>query len=77
MTKIKFEPGLIRMPSGRFRNKTMEEIPSGYLYWIAANFDDDVIASAADEEYRRRSDESNHWEDEEYTKMEDKKWWED
>ena len=49
------------MPYGTYRGRTMDLIPSGYLKWLATNFEDDEIASAADEEYRWRTDNNGHW----------------
>lgn len=57
------ESSTVRMPAGKFKGKLIEEIPSGYLKWIAENWDDDEIATIADEEYRWRSDNNEHFYD--------------
>jgi len=44
----------MKMPHGKFKGKEMHEIPSGYLRWLARNFDDEDICMAADEEYEQR-----------------------
>lgn len=49
------------MPYGNYKDKTMGQIPSGYLKWLAENFEDEEICCAADEEYRKRTDENEHW----------------
>lgn len=49
------------MPWGKYKNKTMEEIPSGYLKWLAENAKDDDVAEAADTEYNWRSEWKRHW----------------
>jgi len=61
------------MTWGAFKHYEIEDIPSGYLRWLAENCDDDVIASAADEEFRFRSDNSEHfWDDKPHRKMTEK-----
>lgn len=51
----------MRMPWGAYRDYEMEDIPSGYLKWLAGNCEDEEICCAADEEYRWRSDNNEHW----------------
>ena len=53
----------MRMPWGKFKGDDIDDVPSDYLKWLAANCDDDEIATAADEEYRRRTDNSAHFYD--------------
>ena len=54
----------MRMPWGKHKGDDIEDVPSGYLRWLAENCEDDTIASAADEEYRWRADNSAHfWSD--------------
>lgn len=51
------------MPFGKHKGQDIEDIPSDYLRWLAANCDDDQIATIADEEYTWRSDNGCHiWE---------------
>jgi hypothetical protein len=51
------------MPWGKFIGKTIEEIPSSYLKWLAENCDDEDIATAADTEFEWRNEHSRHiWE---------------
>jgi hypothetical protein len=51
------------MPWGKFQGEDIEDIPSGYLKWLAENCEDDLICIAADEEYRWRTDNNEHfWE---------------
>lgn len=53
----------IRIPAGKFKGELVVDLPSGYLKWVAENWEDDEIASIADDEYNRRSDEDDHfWE---------------
>ena len=55
----------MKMPWGKYKGMRIEDIPSEYLRWAAANFSDDVIAEAADEEYNWREECGEHfWEDE-------------
>ena len=51
----------MKMPWGAFKGREIEEIPSGYLRWLAENCEDDEIATEADEEYRWRSDTGGHF----------------
>ena len=37
-----------RMPWGRYRGKKMDEIPSGYLRWLAESCDNAIISHHAD-----------------------------
>jgi len=51
------------MPWGKFKGKEIEDIPSGYLKWLAENCEDETVCCAADEEYRWRTDRDEHfWE---------------
>ena len=59
---LKDEKDLV-MPYGAFKGKKMHQIPSGYLKWIAENFDQDNICTAADTEWQWREKYSEHWED--------------
>lgn len=49
------------MPWGKYQNKTMEEIPSGYLKWLMDKCDDDEIRIEAEEEYDFRTLWKSHW----------------
>ena len=51
------------MPVGKYKGKQMHQIPSGYLLWVAENFDDDKVAIEADEEWQWREKYSEHWEE--------------
>ncbi len=54
----------MKMPWGKHKGEDLEDIPSGYLRWLAENCEDDYIASAADEEFRWRTDNQAHkWDD--------------
>ena len=44
----------LKMPYGKFKGKTMENISSRYLYWVAENFDNEEICVAADKEWQWR-----------------------
>lgn len=48
---------------GKYKGKDLEEIPSGYLKWLAENCEDDEVATAADDEYNWRTDHNKHFED--------------
>ncbi|KKN08872.1 hypothetical protein LCGC14_1052410 [marine sediment metagenome] len=54
----------VKMPYGKFKNKTMEEIPSGYLRWLAENFKIEEICQAADKEWIYRETYNLHWREE-------------
>lgn len=49
------------MPFGKYKGKTIEDIPSGYLRWLALNCDDDEICEAADQEYQWRDQNRKHF----------------
>jgi hypothetical protein len=49
------------MPWGKFAGKTIEEIPSGYLKWLAEKCEDDDICEVADKEYQWRDQWGKHW----------------
>jgi len=51
------------MPWGKHKGEDIEDLPSGYLKWLAENCDDNNICDTADEEYRYRSDHKAHFED--------------
>lgn len=52
------------LPFGKHKGERLTTIPSDYLYWLAENCDNDLIATMADELYRHRSDNDEHfWED--------------
>ena len=51
------------MPFGKHEGKDLEDIPSKYLYWLAENCDDDVIAVKADEEWSWREKWDKHVDD--------------
>lgn len=48
------------VPFGKHAGKTMEEIPSDYLLWLAENARDDSIATAADQEWQWREKYNAH-----------------
>jgi len=51
------------MPWGAFKGQEIQQIPSGYLKWLAENCEDETICCAADEEYNWRTDMNEHfWE---------------
>lgn len=52
----------MKMPYGAFKGKEMHEIPSGYLHWLAENFDNEKICVAADKEWQHREKYGEHWE---------------
>ncbi len=52
------------MPWGKFKGKSIEEIPSGYLRWLKDNCEDDEIMKSAEDEYVFRDKWNTHfWED--------------
>lgn len=52
----------MKMPYGAFKGKEMHEIPSGYLHWIAENFENEKVCAAADTEWQWREKYGEHWE---------------
>lgn len=42
------------MPYGKHKGTDIEDLPDGYLKWLAENCDHENICVAADEEYRFR-----------------------
>ena len=52
----------IRIPYGKFKDYIMEDIPSGYLKYIAENFDQEDLCFAADTEWQEREKFNTHWE---------------
>lgn len=50
----------MKMPWGKFKGKDIEEIPSGYLKWLAENCDNDSIAMEADKEWQWREKNNQH-----------------
>lgn len=51
----------LKMPSGKYMGERIEDLPSGYLKWVAYNWDDDEIAAAADDEWWWREDTNEHF----------------
>ena len=51
----------MKMPWGKFKGDEIEDIPSGYLRWLAENCEDDLIATEADEEFQWRTDTGEHF----------------
>lgn len=49
------------MPWGKFSGKSIEDIPSSYLKWLAEECEDDEICEAADAEYEWRTEWKKHW----------------
>lgn len=52
------------MPWGKFKGKDLEDIPSGYLYWLKENCEDNTIMKAAEEEYEFREKWNTHFSEE-------------
>lgn len=52
----------LQMPWGKHKGKFIEELPSGYLRWLAENCEQEDICEAADKEYNWRGDHDGHWE---------------
>ena len=44
----------MKMPWGKYRGHEIEELPSGYLRWLATECDNEEIAEEADEEWQHR-----------------------
>ena len=53
----------MKMTCGRYKGRDIAALPSSYLEWVAANWDDDAVATAADKEWRDRERWSMHFED--------------
>lgn len=39
---------------GKYRGKTLDEVPEGYLYWLAENHESEFLCTAADTVYREK-----------------------
>lgn len=48
------------MPWGKHKGQDIEDLPSGYLRWLAEKCDDEAISEEADAEYRWREDHQDH-----------------
>jgi hypothetical protein len=48
------------MPWGKYKDQTIEDLPSSYLKWLAEKCDDDEICEAADQEYQWRDQNRRH-----------------
>ena len=48
------------MPWGKYRGHEIEELPSGYLKWLATECDNEEIAEEADEEWQHRERYNSH-----------------
>lgn len=53
--------GTMIMPWGKHKGRAIEELPSGYLKWLADNCEDDEICEAAQTEYDFRSTWRTHF----------------
>ena len=58
----------MKMPYGKFKDCEIEDLPSGYLRWIAENWTEDTpknerICTVADLEYQEREKTGTHFED--------------
>jgi len=51
----------MKMPHGKYQGEELEQIPSEYLRWVAANWDEDELATAADQEYNERDTYEEHF----------------
>lgn len=49
-----------KMPWGKYRGKTLDEIPSTYLRWLAECCDNPIIASHADTLWNWREEMGEH-----------------
>jgi len=49
------------LPWGKYKDRILSSIPSGYLKWLSENCEDDNISTLADEEYRWRDDYHEHF----------------
>lgn len=58
----------MKMPYGKFKGKEINQLPSGYLRWMAENWKEDTpnnsaICLAADKEYQHRERHGMHFND--------------
>ena len=56
----------MKMPYGKFKGQDIEKLPSGYLKWVAENFDESraqgkAICLEADKEYQFREKTGTHF----------------
>lgn len=51
----------IKIPNGEHKGKTVEEVPSRYLTYIAENWKEDDIVCAAEKELAFREKHGTHW----------------
>jgi len=49
-----------KMPWGKFKGIEIWRLPSGYLKWVAENFDHKDICESADEEWQWREKYNKH-----------------
>jgi len=49
----------MEMPWGKHKGEEIEDLPFGYLRWLAEECDNEDICEAADIEYRYRMDHGN------------------
>lgn len=57
----------MKMPSGKYKGKDIESIPSSYLKWVAENWQektahDKAVCEAADKEWAYREKTGTHFE---------------
>jgi hypothetical protein len=50
------------VPFGKYKGWELEQIPSGYLRWLAENCNDESIAEEADNEWTWRETWGKHFE---------------
>jgi len=66
MSRINFteqtpKDGTFQLPFGKFKGRTIEDVPSDYLKWLRDNSSDEDILEACEAELSYRTDHNAHF----------------